>query len=79
MPEDKHPHSGARYRILRREDATFGVEVAIPDAYPATVTSFADRGEAERWIARHKEMVASGNSLRRRLYGSANRRAPTSG
>jgi hypothetical protein len=56
---------------LRQKDATFGVEVTIPDAYPTTVTSFVDEAEAKRWIARHKEVVARDESLRRRLDKSA--------
>jgi hypothetical protein len=39
---------------LRKKDATFGVEVTIPDAYPTTVTNLVDEAEAERRIARHK-------------------------
>ena len=70
-PERRHPHSGASYRILRQKDATFGVEVTIPDAYPTTVMSFVDEAEAERWNARHKEVVARDESSRRRLDKSA--------
>jgi len=71
MPERRHPHSGASYKILRQKDATFGVEVTIPDAYPTIVTSFADEAEAERWIAKHKEVIARDEPLRRRLDKSA--------
>jgi len=52
---------------LRERDATFGVEVTIPDANPTTVMSFVDEAEAERWIARHNEVVARDESSRRRL------------
>lgn len=65
--ERKHPHAGATYRVLEQGDLTFGVEVKIPDTNPTTVTSFASRADAERWIARHKEGVAKGEFLRRRL------------
>jgi len=65
--ERKHPHSGATYRVLERDDLTFGVEVKIPDTNPTTVTSFASKEEAERWITRHKEGIAKGEFLRRRL------------
>ena len=66
--EKKHPHSNAVYKIVAQTDTTFGVEVAIPDSLPTTVTSFTTLAEAERWITRHREGVASGASLRRRLF-----------
>jgi hypothetical protein len=65
--ERKHPHSDATYRVLEQGDMTFGVEVKIPDTHPTTVTSFASKADAERWIASHKEGVAKGDLLRRRL------------
>ena len=61
-----HPHSGAIYRLTAWPDDSFGVEVTIPDMPPTTVTGFASRAEADRWIAKHKEEVAVGNSLRHR-------------
>jgi hypothetical protein len=64
--EYKHPHTGATYRICRREDGTFAVEVAIPDMQSATVTSFPSRAAAKQWIDRHKEMVAKGDPWKRR-------------
>jgi hypothetical protein len=64
--EHKHPHFGATYRIRQREDGTFGVDVAIPDMQTATVTSFASRAAAKRWIERHKEMVAKGDPWKSR-------------
>ena len=66
-PERRHPHNGASYRILRERDATFGVEVTIPDANPTTVMSLVDEAEAERSIARDKEVVARDESSRRRF------------
>jgi hypothetical protein len=65
--ERKHPHADATYRVLQQDDLTFGVEVKIPDTNPTTVTSFASKADAERWIERHKEGVAKGEFLRRRL------------
>ena len=53
--EKKHPHSNAVYKIVAQKDTTFGVEVAIPDSLPTTVTSFTTVAEAERWIMRHRE------------------------
>ena len=61
-----HPHSGATYRLVARLDNSFGVEVTIPGMSPTMVTGFGSQAEAERWIAKHKEEVAMGNSLRRR-------------
>jgi hypothetical protein len=55
--EKIHPYAEAQYRIVARPDATFGVEVTIPDAHPTTVTSFATRADAETWIANHKRQV----------------------
>jgi hypothetical protein len=64
-----HPHTDATYRIIRQEDESFAVEVTIPGTYPTTVKSFASAGDAEAWIARHKEGVASTTSLRRTSFG----------
>ena len=63
MPQD-HPHQGASYRILPRQGEAFGVEVTIPDMSPTTVSGFPTLGDAERWIARHKEIVAAGRPVR---------------
>ena len=54
-----HPHAEASYRIVALADGNFGVEVAIPDSYPTTVTRFASEAAAEKWIARNKERIAS--------------------
>jgi hypothetical protein len=62
-----HPHSGAIYRVVRRDDESFGVVVTIPDMYPATVTGFATKAAAKRWIARHKDTVTRGDFMTRRL------------
>jgi hypothetical protein len=35
------------------------VEVAIPDTYPTTVSSFATEAAAEAWIAQDKSRVQS--------------------
>lgn len=58
--ERKHPHLGASYKIIRMKDKSYGVEVTIPGAYPAVVTGMATKGNAERWIERHKDEVAKG-------------------
>ena len=71
--EKKHPHSDAVYKIVAQTDKTFEVEVAIPDSLPTTVTNFATLAEAERWIMRHREGVASGARLRRGLFDPGER------
>jgi len=66
--EKYHPHSGATYRLVPQKDSAFGVEVTIPDMHPTTVTGFATQADAEMWIAKHKERLASGdNPLKRRF------------
>jgi hypothetical protein len=62
--EDKHPHDGATYTILRLDDGTFGVEVTIPGANPVVVTGLDGEAGAEKWIARHRETVAKGRPRR---------------
>jgi hypothetical protein len=42
------------------KDKSYGVEVSIPDAFPATVTGLATKEDAERWIERHKNEIAQG-------------------
>jgi hypothetical protein len=78
--EKRHPHADATYRVIRRSDGTFGVEVTIPDTEPTTVTSFATKADAEAWITAHKERVASFKSLnsRRWLKKRANASHPAS-
>jgi hypothetical protein len=66
--EQRHPHSDATYRLIRRPDRTFAIEVSIPDTHPTTVTSFATAAVAEDWIAAHKQRVAASNSSGRRRW-----------
>jgi len=66
--ERRHPHADATYRVIRRLDRTFGVEVRIPDTEPTIVTSFAAKADAEAWIAAHKKSVAASTSLGSRLW-----------
>ena len=54
----RHPHADAQYRVVRRADQTFGVEVTIPETHPTTVTSFTTEADAEAWISTHKQRVA---------------------
>jgi len=69
--EQRHPHADATYRVIRRADGTFGVEVTIPETQPTTVTSFATTADAETWIAAHKQRATGSVSLSRRLWRKA--------
>ena len=73
-----HPHAEATYRILRCDEGSFEVEVTIPESYPTTVRPFATEGDAEAWIANHRNRVlaqASDGAWFRKSGGR--RRAPT--
>ena len=65
-----HPHAEATYRVVSLKDGGFGVEVAIPETYPTTVSSFASEAAAEAWIEKDKERVRAqslaGKSFARR-------------
>ena len=65
---NSHPHLGATYQLLFLNDGTFGVIVTIPDMQPITVTDFGTETLANKWIERHKEAIAAGNSLRVRQF-----------
>jgi hypothetical protein len=54
-----HPHAEAAYRVITLDGGYFGVEVAIPETHPTTVSRFATEAEAEEWIARHKSRIQS--------------------
>ena len=66
--KEKHPHTGATYKIVAQNSKTFAVQVSIPDAPLTTVTGFATKAEAEQWIERHKKEVAKGAPQRRSYY-----------
>ena len=55
-----HPHAEATYTVVELRDGSFGVEVAIPDSYPTTVSPFASAADAEAWIEKHKTQVEAG-------------------
>ncbi len=52
-----HPYAEATYRVVRLSGGCFGVEVRLPERYPATVSSFETEAAAESWIARNKQRV----------------------
>ena len=62
-----HPHLGATYKIIRRKDKSFVVQVSVPDAFPAIIMSFRVKADAEQWIERHKSEVANGAPQRPRF------------
>jgi hypothetical protein len=59
----RHPHADAEYRVYRLDDGGFGVEVTIPDAFPAKITSFATRKAAKQWAENHKKTVESQTAM----------------
>jgi len=63
--EKRHPYADAAYRVVPQPGKTFGVEVSVPDAHPAKITSFASKTDAEAWIAKHKQLVLRGPVNRR--------------
>ena len=64
-----HPHAGATYEIISRQDGAFEVEVSLPRAKtPVTITGLSTSVDAERWIARHQEAIAAGASDKRRPF-----------
>lgn len=38
-------------------DGAFDVEVSIPETYPAKISPFATKADAEAWIAEHRRRV----------------------
>jgi hypothetical protein len=45
--------------VIATEDGAFAVEVSIPETYPAKVSPFVTKADAEAWIAEHKRRVQS--------------------
>ena len=73
-----HPHADATYRVIAFADGAFAVEVSIPESYPAKVSPFATKADAEAWIAEHRRRVQSENEpsrwFRSSSSGGASRR-----
>jgi hypothetical protein len=63
-----HPREGATYQILEFPDGTFGVEVAIRESQPTTVSGLAHRASAEAWIVSHQAQVAAGGPAKRQFF-----------
>lgn len=70
----QHPHTEATYRVIAFRDEMFAVEVRVPDAQPATVSSFATESAAEAWIADHQRRVQSQTQVGRGFRNSVSRR-----
>ena len=60
---DWHLRSGANYRIVRRMDRTYGVEVKIPGALPTLVVAFASKDGALGWIEKRKRQASPNRHL----------------
>ncbi len=58
--EREHPHLGATYKVIRTNDRSYGIEVSIPNAFPAKITGLATEEDAESWVERHKNEIAKG-------------------
>ena len=52
-----HPHAEATYRVIPFDNASFGVEVSIPDSHPTRVSMFKTEADAEAWIVEHRRRV----------------------
>ena len=65
MTQRPHPHAEATYRVIPSGDGTFAVEVSIPETYPAKVSPFATKVDAEAWIVEHQRRVQSESEPRR--------------
>jgi len=64
----------AIYRIVRRQDDSFAVEIARPGALAQTAAGFATEAEASGWIAQDKRLWDAADPFRasagRRWHGS---------
>ena len=65
MAQRPHPHAEATYRVIPSGDGAFAVEVSIPETYPAKVSPFASKVDAEAWIVEHQRRVQSESEPRR--------------
>jgi hypothetical protein len=73
MPKT-HPHAEAAYRVIPFEDASFAVEVCIPDSHPTRVSPFKTEADAEAWIADHRSRVQTEAQSGRWFRGANSRR-----
>jgi hypothetical protein len=52
-----HPHVDATYRLVARQDNTFGIDVLIPGMNLTRVMGFATEASAAAWITKHQREV----------------------
>jgi hypothetical protein len=45
------------FRVYRRDDQTFAIEVKIEDMQPTNITGFATEAAAETWIAGYQRRI----------------------
>jgi len=60
----KNRNSDATFRIFCRDDASFAIEVEVPDSPPTIVSSFDTAQAAELWIEAFKKRVEESHTRR---------------
>ena len=60
----KNRNCEAAFRIFRRDDESFAIEVEIPEAPPTTVSSFDTEQAAELWIDAFRKRVEESQTRR---------------
>ena len=60
----KNRNCDATFRIFTRDDASFAIEVEVPESPPTTVSSFDTAHAAEQWIEAFKKRVEESNTRR---------------
>jgi hypothetical protein len=54
----------ANYRVIRREDDSFAVEVTRPGSLPQLAVGFATEAEANAWITQDKRLWQAADPFR---------------
>ena len=60
----KNRNCEATFRIFRKDDASFAVEVEVPEAPPTIVSSFDTTQAAELWIDAFRKRVEESQTRR---------------
>ena len=58
----------ATYRVIRRADDSFAVEVTRPGALPQLAVDFATEAEADAWISQDKRLWRAADPFRTPAY-----------
>ena len=58
----------ASYRVIRRADASFAVEVTRPGALPQLAVNFVTEAEADAWISQDKRLWQAADPFRTPVY-----------